>query len=113
MFVDTIGTLEFRSIVEPIRNAGFRDEHHFHLSYATKLDMKQNTVHCVSALDSSVKYPVSYDVLVIGVGAMPNTFGIPGVKEYAFFLKVKNDLFVLIICCCNRHVYCWDSYLAF
>lgn len=67
--------------------------------------MKQNTVHCVSALDSSVKYPVPYDVLVIGVGAMPNTFGIPGVQEYAFFLKVKNDLFVLGICC-NRCVYC-------
>ena len=30
----TVGTLEFRSIIEPVRNTGFRDEHHFHLSHA-------------------------------------------------------------------------------
>jgi NADH dehydrogenase FAD-containing subunit len=29
--------------------------------------------------------------LVIAVGAYSNTFGIPGVKEHAFFLKEVND----------------------
>ena len=33
-------------------------------------------------------YPVSYDILVIGVGANSNTFNIAGVNEHAFFLKV-------------------------
>lgn len=84
----TVGTLEFRSITEPIRNTGFRDEHHFHLSYATGLDAEQQVVHCVSALDPSKKYDVSYDVLVIGVGAVPNDFNVPGVKEHGYFLKV-------------------------
>ena len=32
-----------------------------------------------------------YDHLVIGVGAEPNTFNIPGVKENAFFLKELPD----------------------
>ena len=35
-----------------------------------------------------------YDVLVIGVGAVSNTFGIKGVEENVFFLKVS----CVIIC---------------
>ena len=85
----TVGTLEFRSIIEPVRNTGFRDEHHFHLSHAVDLDKENQMVCCVSVLDSTLKYKVPYDVLVIGVGAEPNTFGIPGVKEHAYFLKVR------------------------
>ena len=46
-------------------------------------------MHCVSALDPEREYDVSYDILVIGVGAVPNDFSIPGVKKYAFFLKVS------------------------
>ena len=85
----TVGTLEFRSIIEPIRNSGFRDEHHFHQSYATGLDPERQVVQCVSALDLGMSYEVDYDVLVIGVGAVPNDFNIPGVKEHAYFLKVQ------------------------
>lgn len=84
----TVGTLEFRSIIEPIRNSGFRDEHHFHLSCATGLDPDKRVVQCVSALDPGMSYDVEYDVLVVAVGAVPNDFNIPGVKEHAFFLKV-------------------------
>ncbi len=86
----TVGTLEFRSIIEPVRNSGFRDEHHFHLSYAQKLDAVNRLVYCESALDPNKRYTVEYDHLVIGVGAVSNDFGIPGVKEHAFFLKVGN-----------------------
>lgn len=84
----TVGTLEFRSIIEPVRNTGFRDQHHFHLSRAVGLDKERRTVNCVSVLDSSLQYQVPYDILVICVGAEPNTFGIPGVKKHAYFLKV-------------------------
>jgi NADH:ubiquinone reductase (non-electrogenic) len=34
---------------------------------------------------------LSYDKLVIAVGAQPNTFGIPGVQEHALFLKEAED----------------------
>ena len=83
-----VGTLEFRSIIEPVRNVGFRNEHDFHLSRAVAIDSSRQAVSCVSVLDSSLSYEVPYDVLVIGVGAESNTFGIPGVLEHAYFLKV-------------------------
>ena len=86
----TVGTLEFRSIIEPIRNKGFRDEHHFHLSSAVGLDPERQEVECVSTLDSRLSYRVPYDYLVIGVGANPNDFNVPGVKEHAFYLKVSH-----------------------
>lgn len=92
----TVGTLEFRSIIEPVRNAGFSDEHNFHLSYARGLDVEGKVVHCESALSPGDTYQVSYDKLVIGVGAVSNDFGIAGVKEHAFFLKVRlNFIFVI------------------
>ena len=84
----TVGTLEFRSIIEPVRNAGFRDEHDFHLSSAVGLDVQNKILHCRSALPPHVEYEVPYDKLVIGVGAVANDFGIPGVQEHAYFLRV-------------------------
>ena len=71
------------------RNTGFRDEHHFHLSYASGLDTERGVVHCTSGLDPAHQYEVPYDRLVIGVGADCNHFNIPGVLENAFFLKVR------------------------
>ncbi|BFZ18507.1 hypothetical protein BsWGS_21547 [Bradybaena similaris] len=87
----TVGTLEFRSIIEPVRNTGFRDSTHFHLSYATQLDTNKQELYCTSVLTPSLKYALSYDKLVIGVGAFTNTFGVPGVSEHAFFLKEIAD----------------------
>lgn len=84
----TVGTLEFRSIIEPIRNHGFRNEHNFHLSRAIGLDMQARCITCQSELDATKQYKLSYDRLVIAVGALSNTFGVPGVEEHAFFLKV-------------------------
>ena len=33
-------------------------------------------------------FEVPYDVLVVGVGAINNTFNIPGVEQHCYFLKV-------------------------
>jgi NADH:ubiquinone reductase (non-electrogenic) len=87
----TVGTLEFRSIIEPVRNAGFRDDHHFHSSHAVDLNTQDQSVTCQSELDGVRRYSLSYDKLIIGVGAMSNTFGVPGVEEHAFFLKEVSD----------------------
>ena len=84
----TVGTLEFRSIIEPIRNYGFRNEHNFHLSRAIDLDMQRRRITCQSELDSTKQYKLAYDRLVIAVGSLSNTFNVPGVEENAFFLKV-------------------------
>ena len=37
--------------------------------------------------NGEVRLELSYDKLLIAVGAQPNTFGIPGVKDHALFLK--------------------------
>ena len=86
----TVGTLEFRSIIEPVRNTGFRDEHHFQLAEAVELLPDKHTVVCKSTLNDD-RYDLKYDKLVIGVGAVSNTFGVPGVYDHAFFLKEISD----------------------
>lgn len=88
----TVGTLEFRSIIEPIRKSRFRPQsHNFHMVRATGWDMRNQIVQCRSLLSPDTEYPLQYDKLVIGVGMLPNTFNIPGVKEHTFFLKEVSD----------------------
>jgi NADH:ubiquinone reductase (non-electrogenic) len=83
--------LHFRSIIEPIRNTRFRQGDHFHLAFATGVDLEKQLVFCESALKQDIKYSLEYDHLVIGVGALSNTFGVPGVVEHACFLKEVAD----------------------
>ncbi|XP_077995904.1 uncharacterized protein LOC144449264 [Glandiceps talaboti] len=87
----TVGTLEFRSIIEPIRNTGFRKTDHFHSSHAIELDTNKKVIKCQSVISADNIYDIPYDKLVIGVGALPSTFGVPGVEEHAFFLKELSD----------------------
>ncbi|GAU93526.1 hypothetical protein RvY_05452 [Ramazzottius varieornatus] len=87
----TVGTLEFRSIIDPVRNAGFRENDDFFLSYATKVDFAQKMVEMRSNDEAKTIARVSYDRLVIGVGALTNTFHVPGADQHAFFLKEIQD----------------------
>ena len=48
------------------------------------VDFDKKKVKCE---DTNGSMELSYDHLVISVGTQPNTFGIPGVQENAFFLK--------------------------
>jgi NADH dehydrogenase FAD-containing subunit len=42
----------------------------------------------VSKIKAAVpKFTLPYDYLVVAIGSVPNTFNIPGVKEYTHFLK--------------------------
>lgn len=83
----TVGTLEFRSILEPLRG---QDTAGFQLAAAAVLDRERKIVSCVSPLDGR-KTDLPYDDLLIAVGAVPGTFGIPGVAEHALFLKEIQD----------------------
>ena len=85
--------LFFSSIIETVRNVGFRDPHDLHLAEAISCDFEKRIVKCQNTLDKSITSEISYDNLVIGVGALPNTFNVPGVQEYAFFLKVVCKIF--------------------
>lgn len=84
----TVGTIEFRSIIEPIRHA--RKDIRFYHAEVVGIDTAGNTVACIGVADKH-EFEVGYDVLVVAVGAVSNSFGVPGVAEHAMFLKELND----------------------
>jgi NADH:ubiquinone reductase (non-electrogenic) len=84
----TVGTVEFRSIIEPIRNA--REDISFYQAAAESVDPKRNHVVCIGAV-AGERFVVHYDVLIIAVGAVSNTYNVPGVSGHAVFLKELND----------------------
>ncbi len=78
------GTVEFRSILEPIRRR-HPDVRSLEAT-ATTVDWSRRTVGCASAV-SSETFEVEFDVLVIAVGAAVADYGIPGVKRYGMPLR--------------------------
>ncbi|RFU73992.1 nadh dehydrogenase [Trichoderma arundinaceum] len=88
----TVGTLELRSLVEPIRRILSRVNGHFIRAKAEDVEFSQKLVE-VSQLDQhgkEVRFYVPYDKLVIAVGSATNPHGVKGL-ENAFFLKDIND----------------------
>jgi NADH:ubiquinone reductase (non-electrogenic) len=83
----TVGTIEFRSIIEPIRNV---DKIIYHQAFCIKIDEENKKITCEDS-DTKKIFDISYDILVIAVGEVTNTFNIEGVKEYALFLKELAD----------------------
>ncbi|MCJ1363843.1 NADH:ubiquinone oxidoreductase [Acarospora aff. strigata] len=92
----TTGTIEHRSIMEPIRNIlrHKKTAVKYYEAEATKIDHEKRVVYIND--DSEVKgdttsTEVPFDMLVVGVGAENATFGIPGVREHSCFLKEVGD----------------------
>lgn len=84
----TVGTIEFRSIIEPIRTA--RKNIRFYLAECVGADPARNAIYCRGAFGNT-PFELEYDILVIGVGAVSNTFNVPGVEENCLFLKELSD----------------------
>jgi len=87
-----VGTVSNRSIVEPIRWYFNRSGHSgasFLQATCEEVDLTKKTVTCTDIRGERVTVP--YDYLVVSVGAEPATFGIPGVKEHATFMKEVED----------------------
>ena len=92
----TTGTIEHRSIMEPIRNILRHKKAtvKYYEAGATKIDHEKRVVHIND--DSEIKGDTSstevpFDMLVVAVGAENATFGIPGVREHSCFLKEVGD----------------------
>eukprot|EP01111_Echinosteliopsis_oligospora_P009343 TRINITY_DN2723_c0_g2_i1.p1 TRINITY_DN2723_c0_g2~~TRINITY_DN2723_c0_g2_i1.p1 ORF type:complete len:565 (+),score=164.88 TRINITY_DN2723_c0_g2_i1:73-1767(+) len=93
----TTGRVEMRSIMEPIRKYCHRsdsEEATFIEAECVKIDAANKTISCKD--NSAVKGTVSafdlpYDQLIVAVGGEPATFGVPGVKENAVFMKEIDD----------------------
>ncbi|MGC8654688.1 MAG: FAD-dependent oxidoreductase [Candidatus Kryptoniota bacterium] len=84
----TVGTVEFRSIIEPVRKLGGCIE--YFQAECISIDSEGNSVLCKSGNGDRL-FKVAYDFLVIGTGAVNNTYGIPGAEEHALFLKELPD----------------------
>lgn len=92
----TTGTIEHRSIMEPIRNIlrHKKAKVKYYEAECTKIDYEKKVVYAKD--DSEIKgdtmeTEIPFDMLVVGVGAENATFGIPGVREHACFLKEVGD----------------------
>lgn len=103
-----VGTLEFRNTLESVRGNGKGVE--FFQGWADDVNFNKKSIQVEEATDSrplaaSVTdadkpnrlkrkgqlFSLNYDKLVIAVGCYSQTFGTPGVREHAFFLKDVND----------------------
>ncbi|KAF3343164.1 hypothetical protein VD0004_g6344 [Verticillium dahliae] len=88
----TVGTLELRSLVEPIRRVLARVNGHFVRAKAENVEFSHKLVE-VSQEDKQgnvTRFYVPYDKLVIAVGSTTNPHGVKGL-ENAHFLKDIND----------------------
>jgi NADH dehydrogenase len=78
-----------RSVFSKIPNIDFV------LAYARRIDLQNRQIET----DGET---ISYDYLILANGSVTSTFGVPGVEEYAYFLKTLEEAVALknhIICC--------------
>ncbi|XXG71335.1 hypothetical protein AAC387_Pa07g0618 [Persea americana] len=93
----TCGTVEARSVVEPIRRICEKKSGNiqFWEAECIKIDPASNKVLCRSNLNANSEqnkeFFVDYDYLVVAMGARVNTFNTPGVTENCHFLKELED----------------------
>ncbi|KAL2476805.1 External alternative NAD(P)H-ubiquinone oxidoreductase B1 [Abeliophyllum distichum] len=93
----TCGTVEARSIVEPVRNIIKKrnGEIKFWEAECLKIDPANKKVFCRSTIGENLagnnEFSLEYDYLVIAIGAQVNTFNTPGVLEHCHFLKEVED----------------------
>ncbi|KAL4421095.1 hypothetical protein ABPG77_009622 [Micractinium sp. CCAP 211/92] len=88
-----VGTVEFRSLLEPVRTAN--PFVNYFEAACDRIDLENKLAYCTSQnsyLDGRrPKFEVAYDILVVAVGEQPATFGTPGVEEHCFFMKEIPD----------------------
>lgn len=91
----TSGTVEARSITEPIRRIIKKRDVQFYEAECTKIDAANKKVICTDVSDVKCRgkeeFELEYDCLVISVGAISNTFNTKGVEQYCHFLKEIED----------------------
>lgn len=84
----TVGTIEFRSIIEPIRSA--QPGLDYVQANARSVDLPRRILTCEGAHDGKA-FELPFDSLIIAVGSKSNSYGIPGVEEFTLPLKDLAD----------------------
>lgn len=92
----TTGTIEHRSIMEPVRTIlrNKKAKAKYYEAEARSIDPDRKVVKILDTSEvkgDMAETEVPYDMLVVGVGAENATFGIPGVRENSCFLKEIGD----------------------
>lgn len=88
----TVGTLEMKSLVEPIRRILSRVKGHFIRAKAEDVDFSGRLVE-VSQVDSQgrdVRFYVPYDKLVVAVGSQTNPHGVKGLENCHFLKDIRD-----------------------
>lgn len=87
------GTVEERSIVEPVRSVLGSKGKFFEAKCNEILPEEKSLVACFpdDAGFPEACFKLPYDILVLSVGCVNNTFGIEGVKEHTNFFKTVED----------------------
>ncbi|KAK5112596.1 hypothetical protein LTR62_003910 [Meristemomyces frigidus] len=88
----TVGTLEFRSLVEPIRRIVRQAKGHFLKASAVDVEFSEKLIEVESLGPTGEKenFYIPYDKLVVGVGSTTNPHGVQGL-EHCHFLKDITD----------------------
>lgn len=88
----TVGTLELKSLVEPIRRIIKRVNGHFLRARAEDVDFSYKLVEVAQTdhTGKETRFYVPYDKLVVAVGSVTNPHGVKGL-ENCFFLKDIDD----------------------
>lgn len=81
-----VGTVEFRSIVDPVRKANPYVQ--YFEATAESIQHREKYIWC--RREGGDLFKVEYDVLVVAVGESVATFGVEG-SEWMCFLKELND----------------------
>ncbi|MDP2853020.1 MAG: NAD(P)/FAD-dependent oxidoreductase [Smithellaceae bacterium] len=88
--------LDAEDIAYPVRSVFWKIPNiNFILAHARRIDLQNRQIET----DAET---LSYDYLILANGSVTSTFGVPGVEEYAYFLKTLEEAVALknhIICC--------------
>ena len=97
----TVGTVEPRSIIEPIRtllNRSNASDVTYIQASASAINPTTQSITCKTTAEEAAcshtdirSFDLPYDHLIVAVGCQPTTFGTPGVLENGFFLKELGD----------------------
>eukprot|EP00775_Hariotina_reticulata_P009271 gene9271-9436_t len=88
-----VGTMEERSIIEPVRNL-VHGKAHYYEAFCKEIDPKAKEIVACFPDDGGNEadcFKIKYDMLIIGVGSVNNTFDIQGVAEHCQFFKSIED----------------------
>ena len=85
-----VGTLEFRTIQEPVRTIPNLS---YHQASVESIDFVNSKVTCVDSFKTGHHFDLPYDALVVATGCETATFDVPGVigNERVMFLKQLSD----------------------